>query len=140
MRVREVIKFLVENNGWYLVRVCGSHRQFKLRSKKLRVTLNCNMEKILPEGTLYYSLKHCFDNEEITERDHYEITLEKSQNGYSAYCPDLPGCVAVGDTLDETKELMLDSVRLHLEGLRQDGVIAKEPENTSTFFDLRQAS
>ena len=140
MKVREVIKFLVENNGWYLVRICGSHRQFKLRSKKQRVTLNCMMDKILPEGALYYSLKHCFGTETITERDHYEITVEKSQNCYSAYCPDLPGCVAVGNTLDETKELMLSSVRIHLEGLRQDGIIQKEPDSTSTFFDIRQAS
>ena len=140
MKVREVIKFLVENNGWYLVRICGSHRQFKLRSKKQRVTLNCMMDKELPEGALYYSLKHCFDTEAITERDHYEITVERSQNCYSAYCPDLPGCVAVGETLDETKELMLSSVKLHLEGLRQDGLIAHEMDNTSTFFDIRQAS
>ncbi len=140
MKVREVIKFLVENNGWYLVRICGSHRQFKLRSKKKRITLNCMMDKILPEGALYYSLKHCFNTEAIVERDHYEITVEKSQNCYSAYCPDLPGCVAVGNTLDETKEFMLSSVRLHLEGLKQDGIIAKEPESTSTFFDIRQAS
>ena len=42
--------------------------------------------------------------------------------------------------LDETKELMLGSVRLHLEGLRQDGVITNEPVNASTFFDIRQAS
>jgi len=140
MKVREVIKFLVEHNGWYLVRICGSHRQFKLRSKKQRVTLNCKMDKILPEGALYYSLMHCFDTGNITERDHYEITIEQSQNCYSAYCPDLPGCVAVGDTLDETKELMLGSVRLHLEGLRQDGVITNGPVNASTFFDIRQAS
>jgi len=40
MRVREMIKFLVENKGWYLVRVCGCHRQFKLRSKKSRLTIN----------------------------------------------------------------------------------------------------
>ncbi|MGE3522459.1 MAG: type II toxin-antitoxin system HicA family toxin, partial [Candidatus Dadabacteria bacterium] len=109
MKVREVIKFLVENNGWYLVRICGSHRQFKLRSKRSRLTINCKMDKELPEGALFYSLKHCFDHEEVTQKDHYEITIEQSHNCFSAYCPDLPGCVAVGDTLEETKELMLGS-------------------------------
>ncbi|HML96550.1 MAG TPA: type II toxin-antitoxin system HicA family toxin [Thermodesulfobacteriota bacterium] len=140
MKVREVIKFLVENNGWYLVRISGSHRQFKLRSKRSRLTINCKMDKELPEGALFYSLKHCFDHEEVTQKDHYEITIEQSHNCFSAYCPDLPGCVAVGDTLEETKELMLDSLRLHLEGLRQDGVLVAEPVNTSAFFEIRQAS
>lgn len=140
MKVREVIKFLVENNGWYLVRISGSHRQFKLRSKRSRLTINCKMDKELPEGALFYSLKHCFDHEEVTQKDHYEITIEQSHNCFSAYCPDLPGCVAVGDTLEETKELMLDSLRLHLEGLRQDGVLVAEPMNTSAFFEIRQAS
>jgi predicted RNase H-like HicB family nuclease/predicted RNA binding protein YcfA (HicA-like mRNA interferase family) len=140
MKVREVIKFLVENNGWYLVRICGSHRQFKLRSKKSRLTINCKMDKELPEGALYYSLKHCFDSQEVIHKEHYEITIEQSNDCYSAYCPDLPGCVAVGDTLEETKELMLDSVRLHLEGLKQDGVLVSEPGSTSAFFEIRQAS
>ena len=140
MKVREVIKFLVENNGWYLVRISGSHRQFKLRSKRSRLTINCKMDKELPEGALFYSLKHCFDHEEVTQKDHYEITIEQSHNCFSAYCPDLPGCVAVGDTLEETKELMLDSLRLHLEGLRQDGVLVAEPVNTSAFFEIRPAS
>ena len=98
------------------------------------------MDKELPEGALFYSLKHCFDHEEVTQKDHYEITIEQSHNCFSAYCPDLPGCVAVGDTLEETKELMLDSLRLHLEGLRQDGVLVAEPMNTSAFFEIRQAS
>ena len=140
MKVREVIKFLVENNGWYLVRICGSHRQFKLRQNKSRVTINCRMDKDLPEGALYYSLKHCFDSQDAVGKDHYEIIIEQSPNCYSAYCPDLPGCVAVGDTIEETKELMMDSVRIHLEGLRQDGVIFSDPGETSAFFELRQAS
>ena len=140
MTVREVIKFLVENNGWYLVRICGSHRQFKLRSKKSRLTINCKMDKDLPEGALFYSLKQCLESQRIINKEHYEITIEQSGNCFSAYCPDLPGCVAVGDTLEETKELMLDSVRLHLEGLRQDGVLVAEPGNTSAFFEIRQAS
>ena len=46
----------------------------------------------------------------------------------------------MGDTLEETKELMLGSLRLHLEGLRQDGVLVAEPVNTSAFFEIRQAS
>ena len=70
----------------------------------------------------------------------YLVVYEKGSRSYGAYVPDLPGCVAVGDTLEETKELMLGSVRLHLEGLKQDGVLVSDPGNTSAFFEIRQAS
>ncbi len=140
MRVREMIKFLVENKGWYLVRICGCHRQFKLRSKKSRLTINCRMDKELGEGALFHSINQCFETEEIIGKDHYEFTIEESSNCYSAYSPDLPGCVVVGDTVEETKELMTGAVKLHLEGLKQEGLIVPEPGNAATYFELKQAS
>ena len=45
------------------------------------------------------------------------VLFEKSKDGYSAYVPDLPGCVAFGDTKEETEELIYDSIKFHLEGL-----------------------
>jgi predicted RNase H-like HicB family nuclease/predicted RNA binding protein YcfA (HicA-like mRNA interferase family) len=140
MRVREMIKFLVENKGWYLVRICGCHRQFKLRSKKSRLTINCRMDKEIGEGALYHSINQCFDAEEIISKDQYEITIEESSNCYSAYCLDLPGCVVVGDTVEETKELMIGAVKLHLEGLKQEGLVVPDPGNAATYFELKQAS
>ena len=140
MRVREMIKFLVENKGWYLVRICGSHRQFKLRSKKSRLTINCRMDKEIAEGALYHSINQCFDSKEIIGKDQYEITIEESSNCYSAYSLDLPGCVAVGDTVEETKELMIGAVKLHLEGLKQEGLVVPDLGKAATFFELKQAS
>ena len=140
MRVREMIKFLVENKGWYLVRVCGCHRQFKLRSKKGRLTINCRMDMEIAEGALQHSINQCFDAKEIISKDQYEVTIEESSNCYSAYSSDLPGCVVVGDTVEETKELMIGAVKLHLEGLKQEGLLVPDPGNAATYFELKQAS
>ena len=55
------------------------------------------------------------------------VLIEKSDNGYAAYLPDLPGCVAAGDTIDETKELIAEAVASHLEILAEDGGPMPEP-------------
>lgn len=51
----------------------------------------------------------------------YAVVYEKSPDGYGAYVPDLPGCVAVGDSLEETKRLIHEAIELHLSGMRDDG-------------------
>jgi predicted RNase H-like HicB family nuclease len=58
----------------------------------------------------------------------YAIVIEKVQgSSYSAYVPDLPGCVAAAETLKKLKRLMQEGIRLHLEGMREDGVDIPEP-------------
>jgi predicted RNase H-like HicB family nuclease len=57
----------------------------------------------------------------------YLVVIEKSGDGYGAYVPDLPGCVAIGDTADEVKRLIRDAIKLHLEGLREDETPPPEP-------------
>jgi predicted RNase H-like HicB family nuclease len=57
----------------------------------------------------------------------YTVVIEKSRTGYSAYVPDLPGCVAAAKTVDETESLMRGAIRLHLEGMREDGEPIPEP-------------
>lgn len=59
----------------------------------------------------------------------YAVVFEKSETGYGAYVPDLPGCVAAGETLEETNSLIKEAIALHLEGMREDGV--PFPESTS---------
>ena len=51
----------------------------------------------------------------------YAIVIENAGANYSAYVPDLPGCIATGATAGEAKEALRDAIGLHLEGLRQDG-------------------
>lgn len=51
----------------------------------------------------------------------YAIVIEKANSNYSAYVPDLPGCVAAGATLEETERLIREAIPLHLQGMREDG-------------------
>lgn len=57
----------------------------------------------------------------------YAVVIEKTGNGYAAGLPALPGCVAAGDTLEETKALIVEAVRFHAEGLVEDGLLIPEP-------------
>jgi predicted RNase H-like HicB family nuclease len=70
----------------------------------------------------------------------YAIVIERSETGYGAYVPDLPGCIAVGETIEETESLIREAVEFHLEGLRADGVRIPEPRvarNTSKWHETR---
>lgn len=51
----------------------------------------------------------------------YAVIYEQTETGYSAYVPDLPGCIAAGATLQETVRLMEEAVRIHLDAMRRDG-------------------
>ena len=57
----------------------------------------------------------------------YTIIIEKAANNYSAYAPDLPGCITTGPTVEETKRVMQEAVELHLRGMREDGDPIPEP-------------
>lgn len=61
----------------------------------------------------------------------YTAIIEKTSNGYSAYLPDLPGCVAAADTRQETEALIEEAVTLHLHTLRADGEPIPEPLTTA---------
>jgi len=52
----------------------------------------------------------------------YAVVLEKARNNYSAYVPDLPGCVATATTIEETERPIREAIDLHLSGLRKDGL------------------
>lgn len=53
--------------------------------------------------------------------------LDKTDTGWSAYAPDLPGCVAAGETREETVQLMKEAIEFHLEGMREDGDEIPQP-------------
>ena len=52
----------------------------------------------------------------------YVVVIERVRDNYSAYVPDLPGCVATGATIEETEQQMREAIDLHLSGLRKDGL------------------
>ena len=57
----------------------------------------------------------------------WAIVIEKATTNYSAYVLDLPGCITVGDTIEETKRNMVEAIELHLEGMREGGEPIPEP-------------
>ena len=63
----------------------------------------------------------------------YAVIYEKTATGYSAYVPDIPGCVAAGPTLSETAELIRGAIRLHLETMREDGDAIPEPTTVADY-------
>jgi predicted RNase H-like HicB family nuclease len=60
----------------------------------------------------------------------YAVIYEKTGTGYSAYVPDLPGCITTGRTRKETERLMKEAIEFHLAGMREDGLPAPEPTTT----------
>jgi predicted RNase H-like HicB family nuclease len=66
----------------------------------------------------------------------YAVVIEKGESGFCAYVPNLPGCVAVGETLEETKQLIKEAIEFHLEGLREDGLEVPEPSATARFVEV----
>ena len=61
----------------------------------------------------------------------YLVIYEKAGENYSAYVPDLPGCIACGDTLDETEQLMKTAIELYIEALKEEGQPVPEPVTTA---------
>ena len=66
----------------------------------------------------------------------YAVVIEKGPGNYSAYVPDLPGCVAVGDTIEETEREIREAVEFHLEGLRADGLPIPEPSSRISYVEV----
>ncbi|GIW41306.1 MAG: HicB family protein [Candidatus Binatia bacterium] len=66
----------------------------------------------------------------------YLIVVEKTETGYSAYSPDLPGCVSTGATREEVEKNMGEAIEFHLEGLKQEGYEIPAPRSYSTYVDV----
>jgi predicted RNase H-like HicB family nuclease len=69
----------------------------------------------------------------------YLAVIEKSETGFGAYVPDLPGCIAVAETEAEVKELIEEAVAFHIEGLREAGEQIPAPSSNSIFIDVKAA-
>ncbi len=66
----------------------------------------------------------------------YAAVIERTGNGFSAYVPDLPGCVAAGDTRAETEALIREAVAEHLELLREGGDFIPEPQASTSLVEV----
>lgn len=65
----------------------------------------------------------------------YLIVIEQTATGYSAYSPDLDGCVATGATREEVQEEMQDAIAFHLEGMRLEGISAPSPHTYAAYIE-----
>ena len=66
----------------------------------------------------------------------YAIVIETAGTNYSAYVPDLPGCVATGATLEETDRSIREAIKFHLDGLREDGVPIPPSSSRVDYVDV----
>jgi predicted RNase H-like HicB family nuclease len=69
----------------------------------------------------------------------YGIVIEKGAKNYSAYVPDLPGCVSTGRTVDELRRNIQEAIELHLEGLQKDGDPIPPPTTLCEYIDAQAA-
>ena len=65
----------------------------------------------------------------------YAMIIEKGELNYSAYLPDLPGCIATGKTVEEIRERMRKAIDMHLRGLREDGLPIPEPSSMAEYVE-----
>ena len=66
----------------------------------------------------------------------YAIVIEKGQNNYSAYVPDLPGCVSTGVTIDEVENNIKEAISFHIKGLQEDGLPIPQPTTICEFVEI----
>ncbi len=65
----------------------------------------------------------------------YAIVIEKARGNYSAYVPDLPGCVAAAPTVEAIEEQIRDAIRFHIDGLEADGLPVPAPTSIADYVD-----
>ncbi len=66
----------------------------------------------------------------------YAIVIEKADSNYSAYVPDLPGCVATGATTEETEKEIREAIEFHIEGMKEDGEAVPVPSSSVEYVEV----
>jgi predicted RNase H-like HicB family nuclease len=66
----------------------------------------------------------------------YAIVIENAGGNYSAYVPDLPGCIATGETLAGTEQAIREAIKFHLDGLREDGAPIPPPSSRVEYVEI----
>jgi predicted RNase H-like HicB family nuclease len=65
----------------------------------------------------------------------YGVVIEKAESNYSAYVPDLPGCIATGETVEETERGIREAIRFHIDGLRRAGLSVPSPTTICDYVE-----
>jgi len=66
----------------------------------------------------------------------YAIVIERAEGNFSAYVPDLPGCVATGSSIEETESQIREAIEFHLAGLREDGIPVPQPSSQVDYVEV----
>jgi len=66
----------------------------------------------------------------------YAIVIERANGNYSAYVPDLPGCIATGNTEAQVESLIREAIEFHVTGLREDGLPVPPPSSKVEYVDV----
>ena len=66
------------------------------------------------------------------------MIIEKGENNYSAYLPDLPGCIVTGKTVEEIKQLMSEAIEMHIEGMIEDGLPIPAPNSQVDYVEVQK--
>ncbi|TAE57919.1 MAG: type II toxin-antitoxin system HicB family antitoxin [Nostocales cyanobacterium] len=66
----------------------------------------------------------------------YTVVIEKGNTSYGAYVPDLPGCVAVGETLAEVQQMIVEAIEFHIEGLIEEGLPIPQPTSIAQEVEI----
>ena len=69
----------------------------------------------------------------------YMAVIERGEKSWGAHVPDLPGCIAVGETREEALQLIREAIEFHIESLRQDGLPVPSPSSEGQFIDVSAA-
>ena len=69
----------------------------------------------------------------------YLVVVEKGPTSFGAHVPDLPGCIAVGETKEEVLTLIREAIEFHIEGLKEDGMPIPAPSSTSELVEVEAA-
>ena len=66
----------------------------------------------------------------------FAVIIEMAESNYSAYVPDMPGCVATGRTKVEVTRNVREAIAFHIEGLREDGLLVPQPQTSAEFVEV----
>jgi predicted RNase H-like HicB family nuclease len=70
----------------------------------------------------------------------YAVIIEAGERNYSAYVPDLPGCIATGRTLEEVKQVIQEAIAFHVEGLKLEGMPIPAPTTLAEYVELQEGA
>ena len=128
MKVRDVVKRL-EEDGWRLARTKGSHRQSS--SEEAGDSYSCGT------SVSRHSARNVEQYPEAGRIEmKYLVIYEKSQTGWGAFAPDLPGLGVAGKTLEEVKQLIREAMEFHLQGMREHGDPIPAPSATTEYITV----